>query len=50
MGRRSPGDGSLYQRQDGYWVAQYAGKYRYSKDKAAAKAKLLKLMTEQEEI
>lgn len=48
MARRSPGDGSLYQRKDGLWVAQYQGKYRYSKDKAAAKSKLRTLMTEAE--
>ncbi len=40
MGRRSPGDGSLYYRTDKQlWVAQYNGHYRYSKDKAIAKAK-----------
>jgi integrase len=50
VGRRSPGDGSVYQRKDGYWVAQYGGKYRYSKDKGAAKKKLLKLMTAAEEV
>jgi integrase len=51
MARRSPGDGSLYQRKtDGLWVAQYQGEYRYSKDKATAKSKLRKLMTEAEEV
>src|SRR5215217_2041372 len=50
MGRRHSGDGSIYKRKsDGLYVAQYKGKYRYSKDKATAKAKLLKLMTEAEE-
>jgi integrase len=50
MGRRSRGDGSIYRRKsDGLYVAQYNGKYRYSKDKATAKAKLLKLMTSAEE-
>jgi integrase len=50
MVRRSPGDGSLYQRKDGLWVAQYQGEYRYSKDKATAKSKLRKLMTEADEV
>ncbi len=51
MARRSPGDGSLYQRKtDGLWVAQYQGEYRYSKDKATAKSKLRKLMTDAEEV
>jgi integrase len=51
MARRSPGDGSLYQRRtDGLWVAQYQGEYRYSKDKATAKSKLRKLMTEADEV
>jgi hypothetical protein len=51
MGRRSRGDGSIYKRKsDGLYVAQYKGRYRYSKDKATAKAKLLKLMTSAEEV
>jgi hypothetical protein len=51
MARRSPGNGSLYQRKtDGLWVAQYQGEYRYSKDKATAKRKLHKLMTEADEV
>src|SRR5215211_6832801 len=50
MKRRSPGDGSLYQRKDGLWVAQLNGRYRYSKDKATAKAKLLELLTDTEEV
>jgi hypothetical protein len=50
MGRRHSGDGSIYKRKsDGLYVAQYKGKYRYSKNKATAKAKLLKLMTEADE-
>ncbi len=50
MGRRSPGDGSLYYRTDmQLWVAQYNGHYRYSKDKAIARAKLRKLLIEAEE-
>jgi integrase len=48
MARRSPGDGCLYQRKDRLWVAQYQGKYRYSKDKATAKSTLRTLMTEAE--
>jgi hypothetical protein len=50
MGRRSPGDGSFYQRKDGLWVARLNGQYRYSKDKTTAKAKLLKLLTDTEEV
>ncbi len=48
MARRSPGAESLYQRKDGLWVAQYQGKYRYSKGNATAKSKLRTLMTEAE--
>jgi integrase len=48
MTRRSPGDGSLYQRKDGLWVAQYQGRYRYSKVKATAKSKLRTLMAQAE--
>ncbi len=47
MGRRNSGEGSLYQRKiDGYWVAQYKGQYRYSKDKRVARKKLTQLMTQ----
>jgi hypothetical protein len=33
VGRRNAGEGSLYQRKDGSWVAQSKGKYKYAKDK-----------------
>ncbi len=47
MRRRSAGDGSLYYRADKrLWVAQYAGVYRYSKDKDKARAKLHELLTQ----
>jgi integrase len=43
--RRSAGDGSLYYREDKQlWVAQYAGVYRYSKDRHKAKQKLNELL------
>ncbi len=48
--RRNSGEGSLYERKDGYWVAQYQGKYRYSKTKKQAQQKLLQLMTEANEV
>jgi integrase len=44
MARRSPGEGSVYKRKDGYWVAQYGGKYCYAKTKKEAKRKLLELL------
>ena len=50
MRRRSPGEGSLYQRNDGLWVAQFQGTYRYAKDKKTAQSKLLGLMTHAEEV
>ncbi len=49
MARRSPGDGSIYQRKDGLWVAQHGGKYRYAKTKKEARTKLLDLLTKAEE-
>lgn len=49
MGCRGAGEGSVYQRKDGGWVAQYKGRYRYAKDKDAAKAKLYKMLTETED-
>jgi integrase len=44
MTRRIRGEGSVYQRKDGYWVAQYNGQYRYAKTKKEAKKKLLELV------
>jgi integrase len=44
MTRRIRGEGSVYQRKDGYWVAQYSGVYRYAKTKKQAKPKLLELI------
>jgi integrase len=48
VGRRNAGEGSLYQRKDGSWVAQFKGKYRYAKTKKLAQQKLLELRTESE--
>jgi integrase len=42
--RRNKGEGSVYQRSNGYWVAQYHGKYKYSKSKQQAQKKLLELL------
>src|SRR5215217_9531281 len=49
MARRSPGEGSIYKRKDGLWVAQINGTYRYAKTEADAKAKLYKLLAGIEE-
>lgn len=49
MARRVNGEGSIYQRQDGYWVAQYNGVYRYSKDEKVARRKLVQMMQTTEE-
>lgn len=46
MGRRNSGEGRLYERSDGYGVAQYNGVYRYSKDKRTARKKLNQLMSQ----
>ena len=45
MGRRTRGEGSVYRRKDGSWVAQYNGKYRYARTEEAAKKKLYALLT-----
>jgi len=50
VGRRSAGEGSIYQRKDSSWVAQFKGKYRYAKSKKLAQQKLLGLRTESEAI
>jgi integrase len=44
MARRMKGAGSVYERKDGYWVAQYKGQYRYAKTERGAKKKLLELI------
>jgi integrase len=44
MTRRIRGEGSVYQRKGGYWVAQYKGQYRYAKTKKEAKKRLLELI------
>jgi integrase len=49
VGRRAKGEGSVYQRKDGLWVAQLNGKCRYAKTEEAAKAKLYKLLAGAEE-
>jgi hypothetical protein len=49
LGRRAAGDGSLYYRADnGLWVAQHQGVFRYSKDRAVAQAKLDALLSKAE--
>ncbi len=40
MGRRPKGEGSIYQRADGYFVGKYQGKTVYGKTKTEAKDKL----------
>jgi integrase len=49
MPRRNAGEGSLYQRKDGSWCAQFQGQYRYAKDKDTAKAKLYAMLTATEQ-
>jgi integrase len=49
LGRRARGEGSVYQRKDGAWVAQLNGTYRYARTEEAAKAKLYKLLAGAEE-
>ena len=50
MGCRNAGAGSLYQRKDGSWVAQFKGKYKYAKNKETAKAKLHAMLAGAEEV
>jgi integrase len=50
MGRREKGTGSVYQRKDRSWVAQYEGKYRYAKTKQEAKRKLRTLLQQADEV
>jgi integrase len=49
MGRRAAGEGSIYRRKDGSWVAQLNGTYRYARDEQTAKQKLYKLLATAEE-
>jgi integrase len=49
MARRGRGEGSVYQRKDGSWVAQLNGTYRYARDEETAKQKLYKLLAGAEE-
>ncbi len=49
MARRARGEGSVYQRKDGSWVAQLNGIYRYARDEQTAKQKLYKLLARAEE-
>jgi integrase len=44
MARRERGTGSVYQRKDGSWVAQYEGTYRYAKTEKEARRKLRQLL------
>jgi integrase len=50
MGRRESGTGSVYQRKDGSWTAQYKGTYRYAKTEKEARRKLSKLLKQADEI
>ena len=43
MGRRPKGDGSIFQRSDGYFVGRYKGKVVYGKNKTEARDKLNEL-------
>jgi integrase len=49
MKRRPRGEGSVYRRKDGSWVAQLNGTYRYAKTEHTAKQKLYKLLAGAEE-
>jgi integrase len=49
VGRRIRGEGSVYRRKDGSYVAQYKGRYRYARTEEAAKQKLYKLLAGAEE-
>ena len=39
MARREKGTGSVYQRKDGGWVAQFEGVYRYTRTEEEARRK-----------
>jgi integrase len=49
MRRRARGEGSVYKRRDGSWVAQFNGTYRYAKTEHEARAKLYKMLAGAEE-
>jgi hypothetical protein len=49
MARRKRGEGSVYKRKDGSWVAQFNGNYRYAKDEDTAKRKLYAMLSGAEE-
>jgi integrase len=42
--RRTKGTGSVYQRKDGSWVAQFEGTYRYARTETEARRKLRTLL------
>jgi hypothetical protein len=44
MRRRKKGTGSVYQRKDGVWIAQFEGKYRYAKAEKDVRRKLRLLL------
>jgi integrase len=48
--RRDKGTGSVYQRSNGYWVAQLDGQYRCAKTNTEAKAKLRQMLKQADEI
>jgi hypothetical protein len=49
MRRRARGEGSVYKRKDGSWVAQFNGTYRYAKTEQAARQKLYAMLAGAEE-
>jgi integrase len=49
MRRRARGEGSVYKRKDGSWVAQFNGTYRYAKTEQAARQKLYAVLAGAEE-
>jgi hypothetical protein len=44
VARRKRGEGSCYQRNDGSWVAQYKGQYKYAKTEELARQKLYAML------
>jgi integrase len=50
MARRDSGTGSIYQRKDNSWVAQFNGIYRYAKSEQEAKRKLRQLLKQSDGI
>src|SRR5215218_2647559 len=45
VARRKRGEGSVYRRKDGSYVAQYKGEYCYAKDEDTAKQKLYAMLS-----